>query len=130
MMGAHDLILHLRESGFSIGFEDSRLQIAPADKLTDELKQTIRESKAEILTELQREQQREARRLKVIAMLEASPDRQRAVFVDTGSDPHNVILAVAVRNPTPATCEMTIPKDKYDPWPLLELIERHGQTTH
>ena len=76
------------------------------------------------------DRQRETRRQKVIAMLEAAPGTQRAVFVDTDSDPHKVILAVAVRHPTPATCEMLIPKAKYDPWRLLELIERHGQTTH
>lgn len=74
--------------------------------------------------------QREARRQKVIAMLEAAPGTQRAIYADTDSDPHNVILAVAVRHPTPATCEMLIPKAGYDAWRLLELIERHGQATH
>lgn len=76
------------------------------------------------------DRQREDRRQKVIAMLEAAPGTQRAIYVDDASDPHNVILAIAVRHPTPATCEMLIPKAKYDPWRLLELIERHGQTTH
>lgn len=54
-MGANDLLLHLRESGFSINTENSRLQIAPAERLTPELKQTIRQSKAEILCALHRE---------------------------------------------------------------------------
>jgi len=117
MMGANDLILHLRESGFSIGLHEDRLQVAPADKLTDELKQIIRQSKAAILTELQRE----TRRQQVIAMLEAAPGTQRAVYTDTDSDPQNVILAIAVRNV--ATCEMLIPKAKFYPWRLLELIE-------
>lgn len=128
-MGANDLILHLRESGFSIGLHDDRLQVAPADKLTDELKQTIRQSKTEILSELQKEARAEWRRQKVIAMLEAAPDTQRAIYTDTDSDPHNVILTVAVRA-CQQTCEMLIPKAKYNPWKLLELIERHGQTTH
>ena len=82
------------------------------------------------LTELQREARAEWRRQNVIAMLEAAPETQRAVFADTDSDPHNVILAIAVRHPTGATCDMLIPKAKYDAWRLLELIERHGQTTH
>jgi len=72
---------------------------------------------------------REVRRQKVIAMLEATPGTQRAIHADTDSDPHNVIMAVAVRA-CQQTCEMLIPKAKYDPWRLLELIERHGQTTH
>lgn len=128
-MGANDLILHLRESGFSIGLHDDRLQVAPADKLTDELKQTIRQSKTEILTELQREARAEWRRQKVIAMLEATPGTQRAIYPDADSDPLNVILVIAIRHV--ATCEMLIPKAKYDPWKLLELIEQHGaQNTH
>lgn len=77
------------------------------------------------------DRRREARRQKVIAMLEAVPDTQRAIYTDTDSDPHNVILTVAVRHPTGATCELLIPKAKYDPWRLLELIERHNtQTIH
>jgi hypothetical protein len=54
-MGANELLLHLRESGFSINAENSRLQIAPAESLTDELKQSIQDSKAEILCVLHRE---------------------------------------------------------------------------
>ncbi len=75
------------------------------------------------------DRRREARRQKVIAMLEAVPGTQRAIYADTDSDPHNVILTVAVRA-CQQTCEMLIPKAKYDPWKLLELIERHGQATH
>lgn len=71
----------------------------------------------------------EWRRQKVIAMLERYPDTQRAIFADTESDPRYVILAVAVRA-CMQTCEMLIPKTKYDPWKLLELVERHGSTTH
>jgi len=74
------------------------------------------------------EQQRESRRQKVIAILEAAPNTQRAIYTDIDSDPRNVILTVAVRNL--ATCEMLIPKSKYDPWRLLELIEQNGQATH
>lgn len=74
------------------------------------------------------DRQREARRWKVTAMLEAAPGMQRAIYTDTGSDPDNVILTVALRNL--ATCEMLIPKSKYDSWRLLELIERLDQTTH
>jgi hypothetical protein len=75
------------------------------------------------------DRQREARRQKVIAMLERYPDTQRAIYADTDSDPHNVILAIAVRHI--ATCDMLIPKEKYDAFRLLELIERMGvQNVH
>lgn len=52
-MGANDLIISLRMKGFSIGMHEDRLQISPAEKLSDDLKQTIRESKHEILRALQ-----------------------------------------------------------------------------
>lgn len=81
------------------------------------------------IPETLQDRQREARRQKVIAMLEAAPGTQRAIYADTDSDPNNVILTIAVRA-CQQTCEMLIPKDKYDPWKLLELIERHGQSTH
>ena len=60
-MGANELIFNLRENGFSISAENSRLQIAPAKDLTDELKQTIKQSKPEILCALH--QEKELRRL-------------------------------------------------------------------
>ena len=75
------------------------------------------------------DRQRETRRQRVIAMLEAAPGTQRATYTDTESDPHNVILTVAVRS-CGQTCELLIPKAKYDPWRLLELVDRYGQTTH
>lgn len=75
------------------------------------------------------ELQREARRLKVLAMLESEPESPRSIYVDTDSDPDFAILAVAIRQL--ATFEMAIPKATYDPWLLLELIERMGtETTH
>jgi hypothetical protein len=54
-MGANDLIFSLRQSGFSITLHDDRLQIAPAEKLTNELKQSIRQMKSEILILLEAE---------------------------------------------------------------------------
>ncbi len=60
-MGANDLILNLHESGFSINVGNSCLQVSPAKKLSNELKQTIRQSKVEILCALHQEE--ELRRL-------------------------------------------------------------------
>ncbi len=70
---------------------------------------------------------RENRRQKVIAMLNAAPEMKRAIIVDDASDPDNIILTVAVRA-CQQTCEMRIPRAKYDPWLLLQLIERHSAT--
>ena len=54
-MEVTDLIYNLRENGFSINADYSKLQISPATGLTDELKQTIKQSKAEILCALHQE---------------------------------------------------------------------------
>ena len=59
-------------------------------------------------------------------MLAANPNKQLALLTDTEGDPDAVILALAIRGR--ATCELRIPRAKYDPFLLLALIERHGGT--
>ena len=61
-------------------------------------------------------------------MLAANPCTRYALVTDAESDPEAVILALAVRGRT--TCELPIPKAKYDPFLLLDLIERHSGTIH
>jgi len=56
-MGANELIFNLRESGFSINAGNSCLQVSPAKRLTNELKQTIQQSKVEILCALHQEEE-------------------------------------------------------------------------
>jgi len=69
----------------------------------------------------------EARRRRVVAMLDKQPGNRYAVVVDNPeTDP--VILALAIRDK--GTCELRIPREKYDPFLLLDLIERHGGTVH
>ncbi len=123
-MGATDLIFKLRSDGYSISADGGYLDISPADDLSPELVQQLKQRKAEILTELQRE----TREKKVLAMLEENPDKQRAVYTDTESDQNNVILTIAVRYLS--TCEMLIPRAKYDPFRLLELIEQNDGCLH
>ena len=65
------------------------------------------------------------RSMRALAMLD-SCTAQRAVFNTVVGD--EVILTVAIRGL--GTCELSIPKAKFDPWRLLELVERHGATTH
>ena len=44
------------------------------------------------------------------------------------SDPEAVLVTLAVRGR--ATCDLCIPRDKYDGLLLLDLIERHSETVH
>jgi hypothetical protein len=68
----------------------------------------------------------EARRRRLLELLAANPSKRYALVTDTEADP--VILALGIRGQ--ATCEFCIPRDKYDPFLLLALIERHGGAVH
>jgi hypothetical protein len=70
----------------------------------------------------------ETRRLRVLAMLAERPSIRYAVLTDTQADPEVVIVTLAIRNV--GTCELRIPRQKYDGVLLLELVERHGKTVH
>ena len=70
----------------------------------------------------------EARRQRVLAMLEAHPGTRYAALTDMQTDREVVLLTLAIRGQ--ATCELLIPRDRYDPFLLLDLIERHGGTVH
>ncbi|MHB8210870.1 MAG: TubC N-terminal docking domain-related protein [Acidithiobacillus sp.] len=48
-MAASSLLAELRAEGFTLTAEGSRLRVAPADSLTDELRQRIKEHRAEIV---------------------------------------------------------------------------------
>lgn len=66
----------------------------------------------------------EERRNKVLALLAANPGTQRAYSVDAEADPDNVIVSMVIRGV--ASFEITISKDRYDPFVFMELIERGG----
>ncbi len=70
----------------------------------------------------------EARRQRVLAMLETSPGIKYAFIDNMDSDPDPVLLTLAIRGK--ATCELRIPRDKYEPFLLMTLIDRHGGTIH
>lgn len=69
-----------------------------------------------------------ARRQRVLTMLAENPGVRYAVLTDTQTDPEAVLLTLATRGR--ATCELRIPRAKYDGLLLLDLIERHGGTIH
>lgn len=70
----------------------------------------------------------EARRQRVLAMLAERPDIRYALITDDQADPEAVILALAIRGL--GTCELCVPQTKFDPFVLLDLIERHGVSLH
>ncbi len=62
------------------------------------------------------------------------PGIRFAVLTDSQADQEAVLLTLAIRGAMPdggtVTCELAIPRAKYDPFLLLDLIERHGGTLH
>lgn len=63
---------------------------------------------------------------KVIAKLHGDPGLRYAMEAHIEAAPDTVILTLAIRDK--AACELHIPRDIYDPFLLLELIERHFGT--
>ena len=64
----------------------------------------------------------EARRQRVLAMLADNPALRLAVVCDGAGDP--VPVAVAIRDK--GSVEILIPAARFDPFALLELVERHS----
>jgi hypothetical protein len=123
-MDAPDLIFQLRNAGYTVQGDGEYLNIRPGDDFPSEWLQQIKQHKAEILAILALEQRQEVRRGKVLAMLEANPELQRAVYTDCHSDPERIIITMAIRHT--ATCEMKLPKSSYQPWQLLMLVDTHA----
>ena len=141
-MGAPDLLQALRAQGFTLRAEDGRVMVAPAERITDELRAVIRANKAELLTALGagsspespaavdsvRDPAAKGRRERVSAMLQEHPGARYAVLVDDDADPEAAIVTLAIRDL--ATCELRIPRGKWDGVLFLELLERYAGTLH
>lgn len=68
----------------------------------------------------------EARRQRVLSMLVENSTLRLAVVCDGEGDP--VPVAIGIRDK--GTCEVHIPASRFDPFALLELVERHGGALH
>lgn len=64
----------------------------------------------------------ERRKDTALSLLEDYPDKQRAYCTETDPDTNDVVLTVAVRDKY--SFEMKIPRKKYQPFLLAELIEK------
>lgn len=133
-MNVADILQVLRAHEAQVHVEDGNLIITrEAGPLPDDLLAEMRAHKAELLEVLGVEDcdepspdpAMEARREKVLAMLAENPQIKRAIATDTEADPENVIVTIGLRGQ--ATGELAIPKTKYDPFLLLNLIEAQSQ---
>jgi hypothetical protein len=136
-MGAPDVLAHLQSLGVRLYRDGDFLIAEPKRALTDGARAMIREHKAELLDALQRSEYAPAaemdggapgRKARVLAFLEANPRVKRACFADAQSDPQNVVLTVAVRDPWGAV-EVLIDRGRFDPFSLMELSLRYPDTS-
>ena len=131
-MGAPDLLHALRDQGLTVWAKGDRLLVAPKARITEETRRVIREHKAELLAVLASDALpdpgAEARRQRVLAMLADHPTAKYAALTDTETDPESVLLTLAIRGE--ASCELRIPREKYDGLLVLDLIEKHFGTVH
>ncbi len=63
----------------------------------------------------------ESRRQRVLAMLKESPGITYAITSDTEAEQDAVIITLAIRDK--GTCELRIPKERYDGLAILQIIE-------
>lgn len=131
-MGAPDLLHAFQGQGLRLCAEGGRLMVAPKERITDQTRALIRTHRAELLAALASDvlpdPGAEARRERVLQLLAEHPEARYAALTDTEAAPGFVLLTLAIRDK--ATCELRIPREKYDPFLLLDLIERHGATLH
>lgn len=123
-MGASDLLGRLALAGLRLSVVGpDQLGVEPRTALTDELRALIREHKPELLAALQPSARGiELRRQRVLAKLAAEPDKLRVAIFDPDAERDYVICTVAIRNV--GTCEMRIPRVAYEPWAILDVLQR------
>ncbi len=134
------MIQGLNSQGVALRVEGDHLVIrAPKGSVSQETLEELRKHKAQLIAELSLENrpppvtgrdartQHEARRRKVLQLMAQEPDRPRAWYVDSESDPRYVILTFAKMIPDLEeiyTCELTIERADWDPFVFLELIDQ------
>ena len=123
-MGASDLVGYLTLAGVRLSLiAPDRLAAEPKGTLTDELRAFIRANKAALIEALKTTDRGwERRRKRVLAKLEAEPGMARVAILDAGADRDAVICTVAIRNV--GTCELRVPRDRFDPWLFQEALSR------
>jgi hypothetical protein len=126
-MGATDLLSNLLAQGFRVQANGDRIVVGPRERITETIRALIRENKQALLAAL-RDPGAAVRRARVIAMLAAHPEVRYAVATETEIDPDSVIVTIAIRGV--ATCELHVPRGKWDGTLFLDLLERHADTIH
>ena len=115
-MDAGSLLNDLRATGAQVGAtNDGYIEVA--GPLTDDQRKAIRAHKPDLLKLLGCERRRQQLRQ---MMAEDDQHKKRYWITDTESDRNYVILTVGIRDV--GTGELKIPREKYDPFVLMETL--------
>lgn len=68
----------------------------------------------------------QTRRMRLLAMLDANPDRRLVALSEDAQDGLNVLIAIGIRSV--ATAEYLIPKSKWDGILFIEQLDKHCQS--
>ena len=122
-MGASDLIGRLAIAGIRLSTEGANVIVESDGAPSEEVLAMIRANKPTLLAALAPvEGDTEIRQRRILAKLAMEPDKSRVAIFDTDAERDFVICTLAVRNV--GTCELRIPRDCYDPWLILEALDK------
>jgi hypothetical protein len=132
-MGAPDVLGHLRALGLTLAAEGGNIIVRPRQALTDEARQLIKTHKAGLLAALAGPACKEyASFRKVVAEAERPRERYALVVDQDGSEA--VTIALTIRGALPdgeeLSCRLAIPRERWDPFLLLALVEQYSGTMH
>ncbi len=125
MSAVAELIETLTQQGVKLRVDGDQLIVsAPKGSVPPETMEALKQQKAEVMAELTSLPDVRARRERLYRMMDED-DAERIYYwiTDADSDPCCVILAIGIRGV--GTCEMRIPKEKYDPFLLMEILDKH-----
>jgi hypothetical protein len=117
LTGAETLLAELHDGGADVALsDDGRIEVRGT--LTDDQRAAIRQMKSALVCALAAER----RRATVRAMMARAPDSRRYFwFVDAEAEVEHVIVALAIRDV--GTCELSIPRERYDGFKLIEILD-------
>jgi len=114
--------------GVTFQADDDKLVVrAPMGVIDSQTDARLKQEKPQLIAELT-EAAMESRHRELLDMMRADDQGKKYFYLtDTDSNPRFVILAMAIRGV--ATFELKIPRERYDPFLLMQAIREMGDYT-
>ena len=121
MSSAGALIDDLGARGVTFQADDDKLVVkAPKGVIDPQTDARLKQEKPRLIAELTEAAQERRRRELLQMMAEDAQGKKYYWLTDTESNPDYAILALAIRDV--ATCELKIPREKYDPFLVMDTL--------